>query len=422
MSSLTTDNADPILKELYKGQKVVDVTYPVRPAFASMAKFEGFGGRNLPIPIKYGNPQGRSATFSLAQANRTESKYKAFLLTRKHDYSIASIDGDTIESTRGDNMAFLSALTDHIDNAMESLADAIETFIFRNGEGWIGKISSGSNVATKTITLASIHDVTNFEVGMSINAIDPADPDGATRNTDAEEVISAIDRSAGTLTATSAAWNTVITAIAALDLLAVAGDAADAGADKKIGGFEGWIPETAPSSGDSWNGVDRSVDTRLSGQRHDGSSQSVEEALIDGQSAGAREGGKMDSGFVNHVNCRTLKKELGSRIQYQKIPAKTAKGDHASISFRSLTVEGDHGPIDIMSANKCPADVAWLLASKTWRFNSLGPATKFLMSDGLRILRQASADGYEVRTGMRGDISCNAPGHNVRVKLTDPDA
>lgn len=420
MTSLNTTNADPILKQLYVANKVYDTTYKARPAFASIAKFEGFGGRNLPIPIKYGNPQGRSATFTLAQANRTATLYQDFVLTRVRDYSIATIDGEAAEATRGDNMAFLNALTAHIDAAMASLADAHETFIFRNGEGWIGAISSGSNVATKTITLADINDVTNFEVGMSLNAIDPADPDGATRNTDAEEVIAAVNRSTGQLTATSAAWNTVITAIAALDLLAVSGDAADGGADKKISGFEGWVPLTAPTTGDSWYGVDRSVDSRLMGQRHDGTAQSVEEALIDAQSVGSREGGAIDRCLLNHIQMRTLKKELGSRIDYRKVPARGATSDYASISFRTLAIEGDSGPIDVLACNKCPSNVSWLFDWSCWKFYTLGPAVKFLMLDNLRILRQASADGYEVRIGMRGNVACNAPGWQTRVALTTP--
>jgi hypothetical protein len=420
MTSLTTTNADPILKQIYVENKVYDTTYRARPAFASIAKFEGFGGRNLPIPLKYGNPQGRSADFSLAQANRTPTRYEDFVLTRVNDYSVATIDADAAEATKSDNMAFLSALTAHIDSAMASLSDAIETFIFRNGEGWIGQISSGSNVATNTVTLADINDVTNFEVGMSLNAIDSADPDGATRNTDAEEVLAAVNRSTGTLRSTSAAWNTVITAIAAGDLLAVAGDAADGGDDVKLAGFEGWIPLTAPTSGDSWFGVDRSVDSRLMGQRYDGTALSVEEALIDGQSVGAREGGVINRCMINHVQTRTLKKELGSRIEYNKVPSRGAKSDFASISFRSLVLEGDHGPIDVLSCNKCPSIVAWELDWSTWKFYTLGPAVKFLMLDGLRILRQSSADGYEVRIGMRGNIGCNAPGYNTRVALTTP--
>ncbi len=342
------------------------------------------------------------------------------MLTRVMDYSIASIDGEAAEATKGDNMAFLNALTAHIDAAMSSLADAIETFIFRNGEGWIGAISSGSNVATNTVTLADINDVVNFEVGMSLNAIDPADPDGATRNTDAEEVLAAVNRSTGQLRSTNAAWNTAITAIAAGDLLAVAGDAADGGADVKLAGFEGWIPATAPTSGDSWYGVDRSVDSRLMGQRYDGTAVSVEEALIDGQSVGSREGGVIDRCLLNHVQMRTLKKELGSRIEYMKVPSRGAKSDYASISFRAVVLEGDNGPVEAMACNKCPSNVSWLMDWSTWKFYTLGPAVKFLMLDGLRILRQSSADGYEVRIGMRGNIGCNAPGWNTRVSLTTP--
>ncbi len=419
MTSLTTTNADPILKQLYTHSKVYDTTYKARPAFATIAKFEGFGGRNLPIPLKWGNPQGRSAAFATAQANRTQTRYEDFVLTRVNDYSIASIDGEAAEATKSDNMAFLNALTSHIDAAMDSLSDAIETFIFRNGEGWIGVVGS---VSTTTITLSDINDVVNFEVGMQLVTVPDTDSDGAVQDSGQTGTIGSINRNAGTLVRDSGNWDATaaLASIAANDYLCAEGDAANGGADVKLAGFEGWIPATAPSSGDSWFGVDRSVDSRLMGQRHVGTSQSVEEAIIDGQSVGAREGGVMTKGLMNHIQVRTLKKELGSRIEYSKVPSKGSKGDHASISFRSLVLEGDSGPIDILACNKCPSSVAWLMDWDCWKLYTLGAAVKFLMLDGLRILRQSSADGYEVRVGMRGNVGCSAPGYSTRVSLTTP--
>ena len=73
-----------------------------------------------------------------------------------------------------------------------------------------------------------------------------------------------------------------------------------------------WIPATAPSAGDAFWGVDRSKDvTRMAGVRFDGSSESIEEALIDGAALVAREGGQPDYCFMNFTSYAALEKSLG---------------------------------------------------------------------------------------------------------------
>lgn len=417
MSAADLTSVDPILKQLYVGQRVPNLTYERRPFFGMIPKFEKFTGRNYPIPLAYANPQGRSTVFATAQSNVTPVKYDDFLLTRVKDYSIALVDGETAEAAMDDKGSFLRAMTNEIDRAMASLADAIETFLFRSGTGSIGQISSGSTVTSDTITLESIHDVTNFEPGMTLKA---AATDGGSVRT-GSEVLEGVNRSTGQLTATSAQWDTVITAIAASDFLSVEGDGANGGSNVKISGLEAWIPATAPTSGDSFFGVDRSDDSRKHGQRHTGTSQTIEEAIIDGQSIASREGGRIDYGLYNHVQNRRLKKELGAKTEYQKNPAKGSDGKEvASVSYRSVVLEGDTGPIQMTACNKCPADVIWLLEMKSWKLYSLGPATKFLALDNQKILRQAAADSYESRIGFRGNLGGDAPGFNCRVSVSVP--
>jgi hypothetical protein len=55
------------------------------------------------------NPQGRSVNFANAQANKTNTKIKDFVLTRVKDYALASIDNETLEASKGNANAFLEA-------------------------------------------------------------------------------------------------------------------------------------------------------------------------------------------------------------------------------------------------------------------------------------------------------------------------
>ena len=109
------------LKQHYTNDRVENLVYKDNPLLAMMKKYESFGGKNLPIPIIYGNPQGRSASFANAQANKTSSQLKDFVLTRSRDYSLASIDNETLEASKGNANAFLEAATVEINTSVSFL-------------------------------------------------------------------------------------------------------------------------------------------------------------------------------------------------------------------------------------------------------------------------------------------------------------
>ena len=416
-TSTTTTNFDPAMKQIYRPENVQNLVYDVRPLFGMLSKNEGFGGRNMPVVVQFGNPAGgRSAAFATAQSNRSQVRVEDFLLTRVSDYQIATIDSEVIEATRGDTYAFLSALKQKIDGSFAALADAIESFLFRSGTGalaQIGSITANSSGTSELITLLQVEEICNFELDMVLVA-STADG-GAIRATPASSIVEAVDRTAGTILVDDL---TAGTDWVANDFLYVQGDAANTGANVKLSGLSAWLPATVTST--AFFGVDRTVDTRLAGLVHTGTSDTLEDASIDAQSKVGREGGKADLFLVHNSQYRRLVKELGAKKVYDDVLAQSSKGQMATVGYRSVVIEGDYGPIKVVPANKCQATVGWMLTSKAWKFHTLGPATKFLMEDGLRILRQSNSDGYEVRMVMRGNVSCKAPIWNCRVSLPNP--
>lgn len=414
MASATLTTMDAVLKQLYKDRNYSEATYRMAPLVGMMPKMTNFVGRNMPYPIRYANPAGVSNTFSYAQANTFASRFSAFLLTRAKVYGTATFDGETIDATESDEGAFVKALATEIDGVMEAVTQKLESDLFRSGTGSVGQISAGSTVSTATITLANVNDVVNFEVGMTLAA---SATDGAANRT-GQEVVAGVNRNTGTLTSTSVAWNTVITALAAGDFLMRQGDL-----NLAFTGLSAWIPATDPSA-TLFFGVDRTADlTRLGGLRYDASTtgESMEEALIEIQGRIGREGGKPDTILMNNVDFRRLIKSTGSRVQYPrstgKRMAKGSSGDIASISFQSLELQGDYGVMDVIPAPKCPQGRAYCLTMDTWELCSIGEIPKILMRDGLRIQRQATSDGYEVRIGGYGNAVCAQPGRNGVVLL-----
>ena len=121
------------LKQIYTTDKVENMVYKDNPAFALLPKMEQFGGETLPVPVVYGNPQGRSATFSNAIANQTDSKGVKFLLSRVSDYAIAQFSNEVMMASQGNSYAFLEAAKLQMDGAIQSLSNSHGADIFRSG-------------------------------------------------------------------------------------------------------------------------------------------------------------------------------------------------------------------------------------------------------------------------------------------------
>ena len=400
--SLDLTSFQPVLKQHYTNDRVENMVYKDNPLLAMLAKYEQFGGENLKLPIKFGIPQGRSATFSTAQANKTNSQYKAFLLTRSKDYSLASIDNETIDASKGNSNAFLEAATTEIDGAIEACTRSLAIDLYGNGSGSRGQVTASSTGTS--IQLIDIEDVTNFEVGMEL-VFSVAEGGGVVKS--GAVTVVGVDRGIGSLEVDAMTAIDGGTGVAANDFIFAEGDY-----DLKIKGLRAWLPDNAPTAGDNFFGVDRSSDkTRLAGIRFDGSALPIEEALVDAAARVAREGGRPDYCFMSYTKFAELEKALGAKVQY------VDKHINPEIGFRGIKIHGPRGPITVIPDQNCPQDKAFMLSMSYWKLYSLGKCPKILDSDGLKMLRESNSDAVEVRVGYYAQLGCRAPGFNVNVDL-----
>ena len=202
--SLDMTSFDAALKQHYSDDRVINMVYKDNPLLALLPKYESFGGRNMPIPLIYGNPQGRSKTFTNAQTRgaATSSKITDFILTRVKDYSIATIDNETLEASKGNSNAFMEAATTEIDGAINSLTRSIAVNLYRDSSAYIGQVLAEPSEAALVVTMKSASDICNVELGMKIN-IWSAASGGTQRSSDGTVTsfeVTAVDRSAGTFT------------------------------------------------------------------------------------------------------------------------------------------------------------------------------------------------------------------------------
>ena len=403
MAALSATGFAAALKQHYTDERIENMVYKDNPLLAMIAKYEDFGGENLKLPIKYGNPMGRSATFGTAQSNVTGGNIKAFLLTRIKDYAIAQIENEVLEASKGNANAFLEAAVFAIDGSIQAATRSLAIALYGNGKGSIGVVSTSDST---TITLATTQDITNFEVDMSL--VSSADESGGTVG--AAILVTGINRDTGVLTM-GADPSTIFTST--LKYIFVEGDyATDSTALLKVSGIAAWLPSTAPGSTDSFFNVNRSADVdRLGGIRFDASSLPIEEGLIGAAARAARAGGKPDYCFMNYSNFADLEKSLGSKVSYVE------KNIKPEIGFRGILIHGPRGPINVIPDQNCPNGVAYMIQMDVWKLYSLGKAPRILSGDGLKQLRVYNADAIEVRVGYYGQLGCRAPGWNVRIGL-----
>lgn len=397
----------PALKVHYTRNRLMDLTYQGKPFLAMVNKDETFKGANLPIPCHYVDPQGRSATFSTAVTNNQPSGYISFILTRVSNYTVASIDRQTmIASDAAPIDAWVKARFSEIDAAIHALAVDMSHNLFRDSFGSYGQVSN-SSFAVTTLTLVTARDVVHFEVNQVI--VVSAQSNGTALRA-GSLTISGIDRVAGTLTTTQN-LSTGIAAIAQNDFIYIQGDATF-----KAAGLNSWLPfiGSRPVPGDNFFGVDRSVDgTRLAGVAYDGSGQTIEEAIVDGLALLNQEsGGIPDVCFMNFRNWSNLEKALGSRVRYMDV-----KLEEVRFGFHGIQLNGPMGPLMVLADRSCQDDRAYILDMDTWTMFSAGPAPHIVDEDGTPILRNPNTDQFDLRVASYWQLGCTAPGRNAVVKL-----
>lgn len=397
MASADITAIDAILKQRNSAKRLKFIGYKSNPFMALCPKLETFGGNSLKIPILYGGNQGGSRTFATAQANKSPSLSKAFILTRARDYGLTSIDLEALLSSEGEEDAFISAATNEVDNTLRTVARNAAISMYRNVGGARGKIGA---VTATTITLLNINDVTNFDVDMYVRH---GQTDGTSGALEAESAIkiTGINRSTGVLTFASTTGYDVG------NFLFREGDFG-----VSMAGLDSWLPSATPSA-TAFFGVNRTSDSRLYGLTVDGSAMTIKEAFEDADVRASREGGTPDVVLANHKDWGDLRKSLGAFVQYD-----VAKSpDMASISFETLVLRGSNGPIKIVADRNCPQGVAYMLQMDTWQLASRGHVPMILEGMGNKFIWDYNADSIEVRTGYYANLGCQFPGANVRITL-----
>lgn len=418
----TTSTYTPLLKQFYAKKPVENETYLRNPLYAMMPKNEGVTGLTFEQPVIYGAGQGRSRTFSTAQTmgSLTSDGSVRFSIPRVTDWADSTLDLQTYLASVNDEGAFMKASTEIVDNNLRNLANNLSVSLYGTGSGARGQVGN-SSFSTSVLTFVTPKDALKFEVGMQLD-VAAAETTGNVRAYGSAGhglYVVAVDRNANTVTVgvspvqgastcnLSDATNGIPT-IAQNDFIFVTGDR-----NLSVVGVGGWCPYGGPSAGDSFFGVNRTVDpVRLAGLSMDGTVfPMIEEALIEAVNRVAEQDGEISHFFVPFKKFSDLSKSLSAKMVVIN------PQDAPQIGFTALEVAGPAGMVKIVPDRNCPANRIFGLKLDTWQINSINKAVHPFDEDGNVWLRQASDGGLEFRSYSLCNVSCREPRSNIVINV-----
>ncbi len=405
----TIAGSQAALKVLYPDGELPKSINEMYVLHKRLKKDTNFVGELAYVPIQNANPQGSSADFTQAQSSIYQGNYLRMSLSRKSHFGVARVTGEAAEAA----VKSEGAMVDLWDNETRGIAttemSVLATYLYGTGDATLGTVLTGQTMSATTITMAAGTNMNYFELNMTVGAVSAVGLSPTIRSGTAR--ITGIDRRNRTLTtATGTGWNNAITSFVAADYLVRAGDAATSDYTVIHGLGSYVVGGTAPGT---LNGLNRNPDpVRLAGQAIDYQGWAPEDAVVDASGQAGFHGiGYPNTLVCNNLEGTTLKKSLSQKIIFNR-----PGGESAKYGFSEVTVEGENGPIEILTDPFCPRNKAFLLKLDAFSLFSLKAAPHLAKYDGMEFLRRPDADAYEVRFVFYGNLKCKNPGPHVQLQ------
>lgn len=356
MANLTTSNSDFLFKYLQDSELDEEAMLREHALLAwspNETDFTSHLGKY--VAVEYVNPQGAGTTEALAASTRNPSAGAKFLVPQRHYTVNAGIQRIVLQNAAagGSESEFADALVNEVDGCSEQFGDHLERQMWGSYLGYRGVVAS---FTTTTVTLTNASDAQMFEVGQTIQSVDPAGPTLRA----ATAAITAINRTTGVLTGPG---STLMAAIANSDFLVGYGDFTNF----VFNGLPDWVPTTVSGS-DSYLGVNRSTDReRLAGIYYDGSAKNTRAACISGiQHAKTMSGPKFNKRSPCFIHPKNLQVVLES-VEAAKVVNLELKTSYG-IGLEAVEIMGYR----FVESYACPLNYAFVVGEGAFVRGSSG--------------------------------------------------
>ncbi len=357
-----------------------------------------FHGLTIDWSVPYAGLAGRSHTVTSAEANDQNGRYARFSIGTVSDFNKRKLNGLLVRKAlkAGPSEEFIDYVRGEMNLAIGTLSQNLGRGFYGSRTGRRGIRGS---VASAVLTLSSIDDAVNFNIGDKIVA---AQTDGgALRDAGDFVTLLAVNTETGELTA-DANWSN-IASMADGDSLYVEGDI-----NLSWSGWDTYNPATAPTGGDNvfGAGVDRSLNPELlAGVRLNTTGTNIETVLIKAMSQVRKKPGSYygpgtkifvsETDFANIRIAKEGSRFIDSTNQYQ------------------MEIEGFKvGPASVYPDVFCPEGTFRVLGDAEYELHTV---------DGVRIdtvdgneMRKESGDVYTFMSIVDGNFKAQYPAGMAR--------
>lgn len=346
-----------------------------------------FVGADFRYPMKFGNPQGVSNSFTFSQAQASATRGVQFIATAVTKYGNVLVDGPSILKCEN-NGAFTDLVTITTDDTISAHVNQVAFDIFRTAAGIRGQRASA---ATNVIQLAVIDDARNFEIDQTVGA--SLNADGSSPRT-GTTTVAGVNLSLGQITLTSAA---AIASFADNDFLYNAGDPVGQGGSLgSCNGMEDSTPLVTPSGADNFRNVNRSIyPERLAGTRLSTTvslNQTIEESIGQAAILVNTVGGTVSDAALNPINFWAVVRRGNARVEM------ASAGGELKYGFEKATVSTPAGSVVLWSDPDCPTNRCKGYDRDSHYLRVNNELVHIINDDGNYNLRSVGADSLETRT------------------------
>lgn len=417
----------PMLQDYYSDEKALDRAIRKLPTLRLLRKSTDWKGRDVVRPVAYSKPQniGSDIATVLADKANHRSRNAVWTFKPKDVYGAATIDRKTMKLSEGMSRAFLEHYTAEVDGTNEAMMRDLAINVFRS-QAFVRTTVDGSHASTDlangVIGLPSRYETALFEQGMDIVFSDAASPAGSSLHVPVSGrfTVDQIDGKLGTLTITNgvdgAAVDLAAAGVAASDFIHRRGNVTAASNTLGLIGFEDFILSAADraalvASPVDFLGVDRTKHLdKLAGLNLQASGYSMQNALLEMLLYVAAAGVEITHCVMHPSRFAQLVREVEASV------IRDDKDGSAKIGRRMIRIMLDSEEVSVYSDPFCQVNKIWGLNVNDLDLKSVGKLPQFL-DDDLLMLRDAGADGYEVRLGGYGELLFGYPGTHIQVEL-----
>lgn len=323
-----------------------------------------------------------------------------FLITPKTMYTFHQVHGDVLDRCK-DAAAWVNAGAKVTKDALKAHMRRLCIYSDGNGTGSLCQASAVN--ASPAYIDVPIWAMRKFQIGDRLVAA-AAESSGGLRNATALRVTSRNRQSATTARIGLSSDPTAIS-WAANDWIFFKGDR-----NAVYKGTGAWAPPTAPSSGESFFSVDRSVDDRLGGLRFDMAGLDLRPGLIQAANYAAVEGSVIERCRISFEDYATLLNE-GEELKTVSLDS-----DNLVIGFKGVMLHGGGSIAFSILPDESIQPGSGIMETKDG-FHLLtadGDIASIVSHDGL-VLRKVAGDNWQCVVKSMLQPASRMPGHQLRL-------